>query len=46
MDYKKEDLSQKKQEYDLILGVNGYQPMSVYKHALRPKGTVGAPMRN
>ncbi|MEM1501923.1 NAD(P)-dependent alcohol dehydrogenase [Domibacillus sp. 8LH] len=39
IDYTKENLFHKKQEYDLILGVNGYQPMSVYKRALRPKGT-------
>ncbi|MGX6443927.1 NAD(P)-dependent alcohol dehydrogenase [Neobacillus sp. K501] len=39
IDYKKEDFSRNHPRYDLILGVNGYQPMSVYKHALNPNGT-------
>lgn len=38
IDYTKENFSQKKQTYDLILGVNGHQPMSVYKRALGPQG--------
>lgn len=38
LDYTKEDFSKKTQRYDLILGVNGYQPMSVYKRALNPNG--------
>lgn len=40
LDYKKEDFSKKAERYDLILGVNGYQPMSVYKRALNPNGIV------
>jgi NADPH:quinone reductase-like Zn-dependent oxidoreductase len=38
IDYTKESFSQKKQTYDLILGVNGHQPMSDYKRALSPQG--------
>jgi NADPH:quinone reductase-like Zn-dependent oxidoreductase len=38
VDYSKEDFSQKKQCYDLILGVNGHQPISAYKRALSPNG--------
>lgn len=38
-DYKKGDFSKNHQQFDLILGVNGYQPMSVYKRALNPNGT-------
>lgn len=38
IDYTKENFSQKKQTYDLILGVNGHQPMSVYKRALSQQG--------
>ena len=38
IDYTKEDFTQKKQSYDLILAVNGYQPISVYKRALSPNG--------
>lgn len=38
IDYTKENFSQKKQTYDLILGVNGHQPMSVYKRALSKQG--------
>ena len=38
IDYTKEDFTQKKQSYDLILGVNGYQPISAYKRALSPNG--------
>ncbi len=38
IDYTKEDFTQKKQSYDLILAVNGYQPISAYKRALSPKG--------
>lgn len=39
LDYTKEDFSKKTERYDLILGVNGYQPMSVYKRSLNPYGT-------
>ena len=38
IDYTKEDFTQKKQSYDLILAVNGYQPISAYKRALSPNG--------
>jgi NADPH:quinone reductase-like Zn-dependent oxidoreductase len=38
IDYTKENFNQKKQTYDLILGVNGHQPISVYKRALSPQG--------
>jgi NADPH:quinone reductase-like Zn-dependent oxidoreductase len=38
IDYTKESFNQKKQTYDLILGVNGHQSMSVYKRALSPQG--------
>lgn len=39
IDYQKESLSNRLEKYDLILGVNGKQPLSVYKKALNPKGT-------
>ncbi|MHC0038514.1 NAD(P)-dependent alcohol dehydrogenase [Pseudoneobacillus sp. C159] len=39
IDYKTEDFSKKNEQYDLILGTNGYQPLSVYKRALKPGGT-------
>ncbi len=38
IDYTKEDFKKKTQQYDLILAVNGYQPLSAYKRALRPGG--------
>jgi NADPH:quinone reductase-like Zn-dependent oxidoreductase len=38
IDYSNEDLTNKMECYDLILGVNGYQPISVYKRALSPNG--------
>jgi NADPH:quinone reductase-like Zn-dependent oxidoreductase len=38
IDYAKEDFTQNGQQYDLILGVNGYHPLSDYKRALSPKG--------
>ena len=37
-DYKKEDFTRNRQQYDLILAVNGYHPISAYKRALTPKG--------
>ncbi|RLL45467.1 NAD(P)-dependent alcohol dehydrogenase [Oceanobacillus piezotolerans] len=37
-DYKKEDLTNHTARYDLIIGVNGYQPISVYKRALSQAG--------
>lgn len=38
LDYTKEEFTQNNTSYDLILGVNGYQPISAYKRALRPNG--------
>ncbi|WP_053362371.1 NAD(P)-dependent alcohol dehydrogenase [Bacillus sp. FJAT-27251] len=38
IDYKKENFPANTQTYDLIMGVNGYQPISVYKRALNPHG--------
>lgn len=39
IDYKKEDFSKRTEKYDLILAVNGYQPISAYKRALKSNGT-------
>jgi NADPH:quinone reductase-like Zn-dependent oxidoreductase len=39
IDYKKEDFTQSGQQYDLILAVNGYHPISHYRRALQPEGT-------
>jgi NADPH:quinone reductase-like Zn-dependent oxidoreductase len=39
IDYNKEDFTHKSQRYDLIMGVNGFHPISAYKRALRPNGT-------
>lgn len=38
IDYKKEDFTQNKIQYDLILAVNGYHPLRVYKRALTANG--------
>ncbi len=38
IDYTQEDFTQNGQRYDLILAVNGYQPISDYKRALSPNG--------
>jgi NADPH:quinone reductase-like Zn-dependent oxidoreductase len=38
IDYTQEDFTQNGQQYDLILAVNGYHPISAYKRALTPKG--------
>jgi NADPH:quinone reductase-like Zn-dependent oxidoreductase len=38
IDYTKEDFTQKGQQYDLILAINGYHPISAYQRALSPKG--------
>ena len=39
IDYKKEDFTQNGQQYDLILAVNGYHPISDYLRALNAEGT-------
>jgi NADPH:quinone reductase-like Zn-dependent oxidoreductase len=39
VDYKLEDFTQNGQQYDLILAVNGYHPISDYLHSLKPEGT-------
>jgi NADPH:quinone reductase-like Zn-dependent oxidoreductase len=39
IDYKKEDFTQNGQQYDLILAVNGFHPISDYLRALKPEGT-------
>jgi len=38
IDYKKEDFTRNGQQYDLILAVNGYHPISDYLRALSPEG--------
>lgn len=38
IDYMKDDFTLSGKQYDLILAVNGYRPLSVYKRALAPKG--------
>jgi NADPH:quinone reductase-like Zn-dependent oxidoreductase len=39
IDYTKEDITQSSKKFDLVLGINGSQPLSVYKRLLAPKGT-------
>ncbi|MHC1783504.1 MAG: NAD(P)-dependent alcohol dehydrogenase [Anaerolineaceae bacterium] len=39
IDYKKEDFTQNGLQYDLILAVNGYHPISDYLRALKPEGS-------
>lgn len=39
IDYKKEDFTKNGQQYDLILAVNGYHPISDSLKALKPEGT-------
>jgi NADPH:quinone reductase-like Zn-dependent oxidoreductase len=39
IDYKKDDFTKNGQQYDLILAVNGYHPISDYLRALKPEGT-------
>jgi NADPH:quinone reductase-like Zn-dependent oxidoreductase len=38
IDYTQEDFTKNGQRYDLILGANGYHPISDYKRSLSPKG--------
>lgn len=38
IDYSKETFTENKHQYDLILGVNGHQPLSDYKRALNQNG--------
>jgi NADPH:quinone reductase-like Zn-dependent oxidoreductase len=38
IDYTREDFTRNGQHYDLILAVNGYRPMQVYRRALNPTG--------
>jgi NADPH:quinone reductase-like Zn-dependent oxidoreductase len=38
IDYTTEDFTQNGRQYDLILAVNGYHPLSAYKRALSPRG--------
>jgi NADPH:quinone reductase-like Zn-dependent oxidoreductase len=38
IDYSKEKFTENHQSYDLILGVNGHQPLSDYKRALKHNG--------
>jgi NADPH:quinone reductase-like Zn-dependent oxidoreductase len=38
IDYKKEDFTKNGLQYDLILAVNGYHPISDYLRALNPEG--------
>lgn len=38
IDYTTEDFADQGRHYDIILGVNGYRPLSVYKRALAPRG--------
>ena len=39
IDYKKEDIPKNGQQYDLILAVNGYHPISDYLWVLKPEGS-------
>ena len=39
IDYTKEDFTQNGQQYDLILAVNGFHPISDYLRALKPEGS-------
>lgn len=38
IDYTKEDFTKNGRQYNLILAVNGYHPLSAYKRALTPQG--------
>jgi NADPH:quinone reductase-like Zn-dependent oxidoreductase len=39
IDYTKEDFSKRKERYDVIIGANGYQSISIYKNFLKDRGT-------
>ena len=39
IDYTQEDFTRNGQQYDLVLGANGYHPIGAYKRALTPTGT-------
>jgi NADPH:quinone reductase-like Zn-dependent oxidoreductase len=39
IDYSEEDFTQNGQQFDLILAVNGYHPISDYLRALKPEGS-------
>jgi len=39
IDYTREDFTKNGQQYDLILAVNGYHPISDYLRALKPEGS-------
>ncbi|HET6785780.1 MAG TPA: NAD(P)-dependent alcohol dehydrogenase [Erysipelotrichaceae bacterium] len=48
INYKKDDLHQLKETYDLIIAVNGAYPLSLHKRLLKPNGTyvmVGGPIK-
>jgi len=38
IDYAREDFTARGEQYDVILGVNGYQPLAHYARALKPQG--------
>jgi NADPH:quinone reductase-like Zn-dependent oxidoreductase len=38
IDYTQEDFTRNGQQYDLILAVNGYHPITAYRRALTPRG--------
>ena len=38
LDYTREDFTQNGQQYDLIIGANGYQPITRYRRSLKPQG--------
>lgn len=38
IDYTREDFTQRGERFDVILGVNGYHPLSAYQQALTPRG--------